>query len=29
LIIDVSQAAARELHFSGLAPVTLEVINPP
>jgi rare lipoprotein A len=29
LTIDVSQAAARELHFSGLAPVTLEVINPP
>jgi len=27
-IIDVSQAAARELHFSGLTPVTLEVVAP-
>jgi rare lipoprotein A len=27
-IIDVSQAAAKELHFSGLTPVTLDVIGP-
>lgn len=29
LIIDVSQAAAKELHFSGLAPVTLEIVEAP
>ncbi len=28
LIIDVSQAAASELHFSGLAPVALDVLPP-
>jgi rare lipoprotein A len=28
LIIDLSQAAALQLHFSGLAPVTLEVLAP-
>jgi rare lipoprotein A len=27
-IIDVSQAAAKQLHFSGLTPVTLEVVQP-
>jgi rare lipoprotein A len=27
-IIDVSQAAAKQLHFSGLTPVTLEVVVP-
>jgi rare lipoprotein A len=26
--IDVTPAAARDLRFSGLAPVTLEVVNP-
>jgi len=25
--IDVSPAAARQLHFSGLAPVSLEVVS--
>lgn len=27
-IIDLSQAAAKDLHFSGLTPVTLEVVAP-
>jgi rare lipoprotein A len=27
-IIDLTQAAAKELHFSGLTPVTLEVVAP-
>jgi rare lipoprotein A len=27
-IIDVSQAAAQQLHFSGLTPVTLDVVAP-
>ena len=27
-VIDITPAAAKELHFSGLAPVTLTVIEP-